>query len=90
MLTPQLTPEQALWLDRHIGRDIPFTVLPGLVKQWGLGFMILSKGFHTGRSEGSATWNGFANTHWMVDPVKGVVVSPRLFDGELLLITRTP
>lgn len=77
MFTPQLTPEQAVWLDKPIGRDVPYVVLPGLEKQWGLGFMLLPKGFHTGRGEGSATWNGFANTHWMVDPVKGVVVSPR-------------
>jgi len=43
---------------------------PGMVKKWGLGNMISTEDAPTGRSSGSLTWGGLANTYYWLDPTK--------------------
>jgi methyl acetate hydrolase len=45
---------------------------PGMVKKWGLGYMITVEDAPTGRSAGSLAWAGLGNTYYWIDPVKGV------------------
>jgi methyl acetate hydrolase len=45
---------------------------PGMVKKWGLGFMISTAQMAGGRSPGSLAWAGLANTYFWIDPAKGV------------------
>jgi len=45
---------------------------PGMVKKWGLGFMINTETAPTGRSAGSLAWAGLANTYFWIDPSKNV------------------
>jgi len=43
---------------------------PGMVKKWGLGYMISTEDAHTGRSGGSLAWAGLGNTYYWIDPTK--------------------
>ena len=45
---------------------------PGMVKKWGLGFMINTERVPGGRSAGSLTWAGLGNTYFWIDPKKRV------------------
>jgi methyl acetate hydrolase len=45
---------------------------PGMVKKWGLGFMISTEAVPGGRSAGSLAWAGLGNTYFWIDPAKGV------------------
>jgi CubicO group peptidase (beta-lactamase class C family) len=45
---------------------------PGMVKKWGLGFVINAEDAPTGRSRGSLAWAGLANTFFWIDPQKDV------------------
>lgn len=45
---------------------------PGMVKKWGLGFMISTAQVPGGRSPGSLAWAGLGNTYFWIDPVKRV------------------
>ncbi len=45
---------------------------PGMVKKWGLGFMISTEAVPGGRSAGSIAWAGLGNTYFWIDPAKGV------------------
>jgi methyl acetate hydrolase len=45
---------------------------PGLLKRWGLGFMINVDEAPTGRSAGSLAWAGLGNTYYWIDPTKRV------------------
>jgi methyl acetate hydrolase len=45
---------------------------PGMVKKWGLGFMISTEPAPGGRSAGSLAWAGLGNTYFWIDPAKGV------------------
>ena len=45
---------------------------PGMVKKWGLGFMISTAPVAGGRSAGSLAWAGLANTDFWIDPANGV------------------
>ena len=45
---------------------------PGMVKKWGLGFMINTETAPTGRSAGSLAWAGLANTYYWIDPTKNI------------------
>lgn len=45
---------------------------PGMVKKWGLGFMINSEPVPGARSRGSLTWAGLGNTYFWIDPAKGI------------------
>jgi CubicO group peptidase (beta-lactamase class C family) len=41
---------------------------PGMVKKWGLGFMISTAAVPGGRSAGSLAWAGLGNTYFWIDP----------------------
>lgn len=45
---------------------------PGMVKKWGLGFMISTGPVPGGRSAGSLAWAGLGNTYFWIDPAKGL------------------
>jgi CubicO group peptidase (beta-lactamase class C family) len=45
---------------------------PGMVKKWGLGFMISTAQVPGGRSAGSLAWAGLGNTYFWIDPAKGI------------------
>ena len=45
---------------------------PGMVKKWGLGFMINTQRVPGGRSAGSLAWAGLGNTYFWIDPAKRV------------------
>jgi CubicO group peptidase (beta-lactamase class C family) len=45
---------------------------PGMVKKWGLGFMISTAPVPRGRSAQSLAWAGLGNTYFWIDPAKGV------------------
>jgi methyl acetate hydrolase len=45
---------------------------PGMAQQWGLSFLINPEPASAGRSAGSLTWAGLANTYYWIDPAKGV------------------
>ena len=51
---------------------------PGMVKKFGLGFLINTEEAPTGRSAGSLAWAGLANTYFWLDPVRrltGVILT---------------
>jgi CubicO group peptidase (beta-lactamase class C family) len=51
---------------------------PGMVKKWGLGYMISMEEAPTGRSGGSLAWAGLGNTYFWIDPTKrltGVILT---------------
>jgi CubicO group peptidase (beta-lactamase class C family) len=54
---------------------------PGMVKKWGLGFMISTETVPGGRSAGSLAWAGLGNTYFWIDPAKGIagVILMQLF-----------
>ena len=45
---------------------------PGMVKKWGLGFMISTELVPDRRSAGSLAWAGLGNTYFWIDPASGV------------------
>jgi methyl acetate hydrolase len=45
---------------------------PGMPKSWGLSFMINDQQAPTGRTPGSLSWAGLANTYYWIDQKKGV------------------
>lgn len=45
---------------------------PGIEKTWGLSFMINEQEAPTGRSAGSLSWAGLANSYYWIDPVKRI------------------
>jgi methyl acetate hydrolase len=45
---------------------------PGMVKKWGLSFMINTAKTLEGRSPGSLFWAGLANTYFWIDPARDV------------------
>ncbi|ANK80613.1 MAG: 1,4-butanediol diacrylate esterase [Rhizobiales bacterium NRL2] len=47
-------------------------IFPGIEKSWGLSFMINEDPAPTGRSAGSLAWAGLANSHFWIDPARGV------------------
>ena len=53
-----------------VTNDVEF--FPGMVKKWGLGYMITTEDAPTGRSAGSLAWAGLGNTYYWIDPVKRV------------------
>ncbi len=62
---------------------------PGMVKKWGLGFVINTEDAPTGRSAGSLAWAGLANTYYWLDPKKrvaGVILTQILpfVDGKVM------
>ncbi|KAF8573884.1 beta-lactamase/transpeptidase-like protein [Ramaria rubella] len=73
MFRPQLNEQQRAWLDLPTPANMMQVIMPGMEKQWGLGFLLFPKGTSVGRGAYSGTWAGLANTHWMVDPKNGVL-----------------
>ena len=62
---------------------------PGMVKKWGLGFMINTERVPGGRSAGSLAWAGLGNTYFWIDPAKriaGVILTQLVpfADGKVL------
>ena len=58
---------------------------PGMVKKWGLSFMINTAPTPEGRSTGSLAWAGLANTYFWIDPsrdVAGVILMQLLPFGD--------
>jgi methyl acetate hydrolase len=47
-------------------------LFPGMVKKWGLSFMINTAKTPEGRSPGSLFWAGLANTYYWIDPSRDV------------------
>ena len=45
---------------------------PGMIKKWGLGYMISTEAAPTGRSPGSLAWAGLANSYYWIDPTRRV------------------
>jgi methyl acetate hydrolase len=45
---------------------------PGMVKKWGLGFMVSTEPVPGGRSAGSLAWAGLANTYFWIDLDRGI------------------
>ncbi len=81
-----LKPETvALMCQNHIGdlnvQPLPTQIpslsnrvelFPGMVKKWGLSFLINTEPGPAGRSAGSLAWAGLNNTYYWLDPVKKV------------------
>jgi CubicO group peptidase (beta-lactamase class C family) len=62
---------------------------PGMVKKWGLSFLINTAKTPEGRSPGSLAWAGLANTYFWIDPardISGVILMQLLpfADGKCL------
>jgi CubicO group peptidase (beta-lactamase class C family) len=55
---------------RAYSNDAEF--FPGMVKKWGLGFMISTERGPGGRSAGSLAWAGLGNTYFWIDPAKRI------------------
>jgi CubicO group peptidase (beta-lactamase class C family) len=54
---------------------------PGMVKKWGLGFMISTEAVPSRRAANSLTWAGLGNTYFWIDPasdVAGVILTQSL------------
>ena len=47
-------------------------LFPGMVKKWGLSFLINTAKTPEGRSAGSLFWAGLANTYFWIDPARDV------------------
>jgi methyl acetate hydrolase len=81
-----LAPETvAMMGQNHIGELVvtkmisaapPYTndvdLYPGMVKKWGLSFLITTDQTPEGRSPGSLAWAGLANTYFWIDPARDV------------------
>ena len=50
----------------------PVDLFPGMVKKWGLSFLINTEAGPNGRSAGSLMWAGLNNTYYWLDPVKKI------------------
>jgi CubicO group peptidase (beta-lactamase class C family) len=62
---------------------------PGMVKKWGLGYMISTEDAPTGRSAGSVAWAGLGNTYFWIDPtrkVTGVILTQILPFADALVL----
>jgi CubicO group peptidase (beta-lactamase class C family) len=64
-------------------------LFPGIVKKWGLSFLINTAKTPEGRSAGSLAWAGLANTYFWIDPerdIAGVILMQVLpfFDQKCL------
>lgn len=51
-------------------RDAEF--FPGMIKKWGLGFMISTEAVPGGRAAGSLAWAGLGNTYFWIDQARGI------------------
>jgi methyl acetate hydrolase len=81
-----LKPETAALMARNAMGDLDVRLLktampaysndaeffPGMVKKWGLGFMISTLAGPSGRGAGSLAWAGLGNTYFWIDPGRGL------------------
>jgi methyl acetate hydrolase len=81
-----LKPETVALMNKNSMGDLNVTLLktaqpdltndaeffPGMVKKWGLAYMINTQDVPGGRSAGSLAWAGLANTYFWLDPKKKV------------------
>ena len=81
-----LKPETVAMMNKNNMGDLNVTLLktaqpdatndaeffPGMVKKWGLAYMINTQDVPKGRSAGSLAWAGLANTYFWLDPKKKV------------------
>ena len=87
-----LRPETVAMMNKNSMGDLNVTLLktaqpdltndaeffPGMVKKWGLAYMINTQDVPGGRSVGSLAWAGLANTYFWLDPkrkVTGVILT---------------
>lgn len=49
----------------------PLDFFPGTSRSWALGSMVNDEQVHTGRSAGSLSWGGLANSFYWIDPAGG-------------------
>jgi methyl acetate hydrolase len=54
----------------NLSNDAEF--FPGMIKKWGLGFMISTEPVPGGRSAGSLAWAGLGNTYFWIDLDRGI------------------
>lgn len=67
--------------------DVEF--FPGMVKKWGLGYLLTTEDAPTGRAAGSLTWAGLANTYYWIDPARritGVILTQILPFGDAAIL----
>ncbi len=83
---PILKPETAAMMTRNAMGELDVRLLktavpaysndaeffPGMVKKWGLGFMISPEPVAGGRSAGSLAWAGLGNTYFWIDPARNI------------------
>ncbi len=83
---PILKPETAAMMMRNAMGELDVRLLktavpaysndaeffPGMVKKWGLGFMISPEPVAGGRSAGSLAWAGLGNTYFWIDPARNI------------------
>jgi len=76
-----------------LNRSMPFSndaeFFPGMIKKFGLAFMINTEPVPGGRSANSLAWAGLANTYYWIDPAKrvaGVILTQILpfFDSTVV------
>lgn len=74
-------------------QSMPFSneaeFFPGMVKKWGLAFMLNTEAVPGGRSANSLAWAGLGNTYYWIDPAKkvaGVILTQILpfFDSKVI------
>ena len=65
-----------LVVTKMISAAPPYTndvdLYPGMIKKWGLSFLINTAKTPEGRSPGSLAWAGLANTYFWIDPARDV------------------
>ncbi len=65
-----------LVVTKMISAAAPYTndvdLYPGMIKKWGLSFLITTDQTPEGRSPGSLAWAGLANTYYWIDPARDV------------------
>ena len=63
---------------------------PGMLKKWGLGYMISTEEGPAGRSAGSLAWAGLGNTYYWIDPTRrltGVLLTQVLPFADAQVLT---
>lgn len=67
----------------------PTNFFPGMSQKWGLSFLINTEDAPNGRSAGSMTWAGLANTYFWIDRTKrlgGVIMTQILPFGDPIVL----
>lgn len=59
-------------LTQNPARSNSVDLFPGIVKKWGLSFLINTEPGPAGRSAGTLTWAGLSNTYFWLDPTRKI------------------